>query len=166
MNIKYIKENYHFETLNEKHDLSKFICDSEDLTNFLKNDALNQQKEKLNVTQLVICDNEIIGYASLLADTIVLKNVKEKKIRKVIKSKLNTTNKKRLIPAIKIGRFAINKKYSNKGLGRHILYNILQTINKISEESIGVRFVVVEGSHVLNFYKKIGFENLSKMIIK
>ena len=98
-----------------------------------------------------------------MADTIVLKNVKEKDIRKVIKSKLNTTNKKRLIPAIKIGRFAIDKKYSNKGLGTHILYNILQTINKISEESIGIRFVVVEAyAHVLNFYKKVGFVNLSK----
>lgn len=163
MNIKYIKENYHFETLNEKHDLSKFICDSEDLTNFLKNDALNQQKEKLNVTKLVICDNEIIGYVSLLTDTIVLKNIKENEIRKIIKSKLNTTNKKRLIPAIKIGRFAINKKYSNKGLGTYILYNVLREINKISKEVIGVRFVVVEGyAPVLNFYKKIGFVNLKK----
>ena len=82
MNIKYIKENYHFETLNKNHNLEDFECESKDLTDFLKNDALKQQKEKLNVTQLVICDKEIIGYASLLADTIVLKNVKEKILEK------------------------------------------------------------------------------------
>ena len=36
MDIEYIKENYYFEILNEKHDLSNFECDSNDLTNFLK----------------------------------------------------------------------------------------------------------------------------------
>ena len=46
MDIEYIKENYKFETLTEKHDLSNFECDSADLNDFLKNDALNQQMVK------------------------------------------------------------------------------------------------------------------------
>ena len=66
MDIKYIKENYKFETLNENHDLSEFESDSEDLNDFLKNDALIQQNAKLNLTKLVICDSEIIGFVSLL----------------------------------------------------------------------------------------------------
>lgn len=44
MDIEYIKENYRFETLTDEHDLSKFKCESDDLNDFLKNDALTQQK--------------------------------------------------------------------------------------------------------------------------
>ena len=39
MDIEYIKENYRFETLNGKHDLSDFKCESDDLTDFLKDDS-------------------------------------------------------------------------------------------------------------------------------
>ena len=66
MDIEYIKQNYRFETLTDEHDLSNFECDSEDLTNFLKDDALTQQNRKLNLTKLIMCDSEIIGYVSLL----------------------------------------------------------------------------------------------------
>lgn len=39
MEISYIKENYRFEILSDKHDLSKFNCGVVDLNNFLKYDA-------------------------------------------------------------------------------------------------------------------------------
>ena len=65
MEIDYIKENYRFEILTNQHDLSKFNCGVEDLNNFLKYDALNQQDMNLNLTHLVICDDEIIGFVSL-----------------------------------------------------------------------------------------------------
>lgn len=45
MKINDIKNNYYFETLDETHDLSDFDCG--DLNNFLKEDALKQQKEKV-----------------------------------------------------------------------------------------------------------------------
>lgn len=70
MDIEYIKDNYNFETPSEKHDLSNFECDSEDLNDFLKNDALKQQKEKLNLTKLITCNDEIIGFVFLLRNSI------------------------------------------------------------------------------------------------
>ena len=51
MDIEYIKNNYIFETLTDTHDLSDFECESDDLNDFLKNDALKQQNEKLNLTK-------------------------------------------------------------------------------------------------------------------
>ena len=48
--------------MTEKHDLSQFESKSKDLNDFIQNDALNQQKLNLNINQLIICDNEIIGY--------------------------------------------------------------------------------------------------------
>lgn len=51
-----------------------------------------------------------------------------------------------------------------KGLGSHILDNILANLKKISKNNIGFRFIIVEGyAKALNFYiLKNGFENLEK----
>jgi hypothetical protein len=73
MEIKYIKDNYYFETLTSTHDLSDFNCESEDLTNFLINDALDQQTDKINLTKLIMCNGEVIGFVTLLTDTIEIK---------------------------------------------------------------------------------------------
>lgn len=104
MNINYIKNNYKFETLTSNHDLNNFECTSKDLTEFLKKDALKQQENKLNLTKLITCDNEIIGYFSLLTDAIPLKNIREKSTKYDIKNQLSIKSKNKLLPAIKIGR--------------------------------------------------------------
>lgn len=154
MDIEYIKENYYFEILNEKHDLSNFECDSNDLTNFLKDDALKQQDMNLNLTQLVICDNEIVGFFSLLTDTLKLKTLENNNLKKEIKLELDISENNE-IPAIKIGRLAIDKKYSKKGLGSHILRNILLSILNLSKTKVGLRFVTVDAyATSLNFYVK------------
>lgn len=114
MDIEYIKENYRFETLNDEHDLSYFKCDSDDLNDFLKNDALTQQKSKLNVTKVVMCDDVIVGYVSLLTDTIPLKDIRDEDTKQDTKDQLNITSKKRKLPAIKIGRLAVDEGYANK----------------------------------------------------
>ena len=143
MEISYIKENYRFEILPDKHDLSKFNCGVVDLNNFLKYDALNQQDMNLNLTHLVICDDEIIGFVSLLTDTIKLKTIEDRGLKNEIKEELNISENNE-IPAIKIGRLAIDKKYSKKGVGSHILRNVLLNILNLSTSKVGLRFVTID----------------------
>ena len=164
MDIDYIKENYKFETLSEEHDLSEFESDSKDLNDFLKNNALKLQKDKLNLTKLITCDERIIGYVTLLTDSIPLNNIRDDKVKKDIKIQLSITSKKKGLPAIKIGRLAIDKRYSGHGLGSDILMNILFNIKNIAETSVGLRFVTVDGyAKAYNFYVgRNGFNNLKK----
>lgn len=164
MKIEEIKEKYHFENLTEDHDLSEFDCGDDDLNDFLKNDALKQQKSRLNVTKLILYDRKIIGYVSLLTDTLVLKNIQDEKIQLNIKNQLEIKSKNKNISAVKIGRLTLDEKYSGKGLGSHILRNILTNLKIISEKEIGFRFIIVEGyAKSFNFYVvKNGFEYLKK----
>lgn len=162
MTIKEIKDNYYFENLSDKHDLSDFDCGDKDLNDFLKNDALAQQNARLNVTKLIMCDGNIIGFTSILTDGIMIKKIRNEKVKLEIKEKLNINSNKKSISAVKIGRLAIDKKYARKGLGSHILNNILKNLKDISEKEVGFRFIIVEGyAKAFNFYvTKNGFEHL------
>ncbi len=161
MEIKEIKENYYFETLNGNHDLSDFDCGDDDMNDFLKNDALTQQESELNVTKLVIYDNNIIGFASLLTDTILIRNIRDENISLNIKRQLNITTKNRSIASVKIGRMAIDKKYHRKNLGTHIIRNIISNLKNISEKEVGFRFIVVDGyARALNRHNCFNHEKL------
>ena len=145
MDIEDIKENYYFETLNENHDLSEFDCGDEDLNNFLKEDALKLQNSKLSHTKLIIYNEKVIGYTSIITDTLILKNIRDQKVKLDIKKELKISNKNKNLPAVKIGRLAIDRKYSGKGLGSDILLNIIYNLKNISNNEIGLRFIIVEG---------------------
>ena len=164
MNIEEIKDNYYFETLNDNHDLSNFDCGDYDLNDFLKNDALKQQNANLNVTKIIVYNRKIIGYASLLTDTLILKNINDENLKMKIKGKLGVKSQNRNVPAVKIGRLALDKRFSGEGLGSHILRNILNSLKEISKNHIGFKFIVVEGyAKAFNFYvTKNGFEHLNK----
>ena len=160
MDRKYILDNYLFKKLSVKYDLSKFNCDSDDLNDFIKNDALKQQEEKLNITQLVICCGKIIGFFSLSADTLRLKDIREDKTKKTIKSHIPQSKE---LPAIKIGRFAISKEYSHQGIGSHIIQHIILNIITLSENELGLRFIIVEAyAKAYKFYKYNNFVNIKK----
>ena len=163
MDIEYIKDNYIFEKLNENHNLEDFECESEDLTKFLKEDALNQQNLNLSLTHVVICDGTVVGYVSILTDAMKLKILEDKETKDKIHTKLNISENN-VIPAIKIGRFAIDKKYAHNGLGKHVFRNVLLSILDISENIVGLRFITVDAyASAFGFYvEKHKFKYLKK----
>lgn len=66
----------------------------------MKNDALEQQKRKLNTTKLVIYEDKIVGFASLLSDTILIRNIIDENISADIKKQLDIQTKNLSIPAV------------------------------------------------------------------
>lgn len=155
MDIEYIKNNFHFEILSEEHDLSNFKCASDDLNDFLKEDALRQQEMNLNITQLAICDGEIVGFVSILTDTLKIKTIKDKSLKEEVKGELNVTGEDNELPAIKIGRFAVAEKYAQKGLGSCIFRNVLLSILLLSKTKVGLRFITVDAyAMAFKFYVK------------
>ena len=91
----------------------------------------------LNLTQLVICDEIIVGYVSILTDSMKLKILEDEETKKEICNELNISENNEL-PAIKIGRFAIDKKYAKQGLGSHIFRNIMLSILDISKNIVWI----------------------------
>lgn len=84
MTIEDIKNNYHYKKLSSKHDLSNFSCGVDDLDDFLREDALKEQEENLSVTYLAIYKEKIIGFVTILNDSIpynIVKNNVESKYK-------------------------------------------------------------------------------------
>ncbi len=142
MYSKEIIENYHYEKLSTKHDLSDFSCGVDDLDEFLKDDALRQQEENLSVTYLAVYKTHILGYVSILADKVEYKKITNKK------------GEYDHYPAVKIGRFAIDEKYKGLGLGNDILDTICIIIKNMSKK-LGISFITVDAyCSARRFYSK------------
>jgi len=126
----------------------------QDLTEFLIKDSISQQAENLNATQLIVCGNEIIGFVTLLADNLNVKKIDDE-TKRLIKKQIPHIKK---VPSIKIGRFAIDNKYANQGLGTMIMEQLIFEIATDISLKVGIRFIIVDGyAKAYNFYKNTNF---------
>jgi len=128
-----------------------FDCGNDDLNEFLNDDALKHQKEKIAVTYLCFYESEFVGYFSWLTDAIDIKG-KDKRVFKKIGMNYRT------YPAIKLGRLAIDKKYAKSGVGSYLIDRMLKGVTFFSEY-LGCRFATVDAyADAKEFYKKLGFK--------
>ncbi len=146
--INLIPNDFKVSQLMPFHDLSSFDCGNPDLNDFIKNDALRQQRDdQTSKTYLVIYENKIVGFFTLLTDTIKLK--KEERTAKGLNVPYTE------FPAVKIGRLGIVKEMQNKGLGKLCIQFIT---GQILESFAGSRFITTDAySNSAGFYEKLGF---------
>ena len=152
------------EKLDDKHSLSNFKSYEKELVNFLIEDALNNQKQKLSVTFLWFYGKNIVGYVTLLNDKINLEgNLKEFFREKDIHYKS--------LPALKIGRLCVHDDFLKRGIGRLMVLFAIKQANEISENKSGCRFITLDAKRnekreldSIHFYKKLGFKMLKERI--
>jgi GNAT superfamily N-acetyltransferase len=157
-------EDINIQKLNESHIsiLRGFKSYEQELINFLIEDALNNQNQKISVTFLWIYENNLVGYITLLNDKINLEgNLKEYFREKEIPYKS--------LPALKVGKLCVHDNYLRRGIGKLMLKFATQQANKISETTAGCRFITLDAKRnekreldSIHFYKKFGFEILKE----
>ena len=150
--------------LTEDYPIKPFDCEDEDLNDFLFNEAVSYQKELLATTFVMENDKQTLGYYSLLNDSLQLKEemfTSKSQFRKFLRE-LMPYSKRHLktIPALKIGRLAIDKTFKGKGLGSVIMANIISRCIKMNEEQ-ACRLITVDAyKQAVPFYQKMGFKFL------
>lgn len=140
--------------------LQDFRSYEHELVDFLIEDALNNQNQRLSLTFLWFYNNALVSYITLLNDRINLEGdlkyfFKEKGI--LYKS----------LPALKIGRLCVHDSFLRKGLGRLMVVFALQIVGEISKTKSGCRFLTLDAKQNSNmpfspvdFYKKLDFKSL------
>ena len=102
-----------FKPLDASCDVSQFHSTEQELDDFLKEDALNNQLNRLSVTFLAYWNDNLMGYFTLINDSIVAEAVTE--------SDREPSWAYRKYPAIKIARMARHRDFDNKGIGTLML---------------------------------------------
>jgi len=134
-------EDTRIDPLNGDHDFSDFDCASDDLTDFIKNDARHEQECMLSRTYLFLHEGSVIGFVSLSADSVLAPRLKkEDVVRKRDGSKPIYSS----LPCILIGRLAVVRRYERQGIGTNILYWAIGLITNVVCKSVGCRYITVD----------------------
>ena len=150
--------------LTEGYPIKPFDCEDEDLNDFLFNEATPYQKELLATTFVMENDKQTLGYYSLLNDSLQLREdmfASKSQFRKFLRELMPYPKRHlKTIPALKIGRLAIDKTFKGKGLGSVIMANIISKCIKMNEEQ-ACRLITVDAyKQAVPFYQKMGFKFL------
>lgn len=124
------------------HDVANFDCGDADLNDFLKNDAVKYQHDHLSHTRLVFLNGSLVGYLTLLADSIILMTSEKRRALDKTKAQIRSVF---TIPAVKIGRLGIQKEFQRSGVGRQLLIYTVGLVVRINRElNVGVRFITLD----------------------
>ncbi len=144
------------EKLTDNHNLTSFDCGDVDLNEFLTDDAIPFQEKRIATTYIVIINDRVAAYFSLLNDKVSRTDVSKSAWRKLKKLFAHSKHRSNY-PAIKIGRFAVCKDFASQGLGSVIMDAIKQSVNEKSQYS-AFRFLTVDAYiSAIPFYLKSGF---------
>lgn len=132
--------------LSSVYDLKRFDCGDADLNDFIQNDALKYEEERLASTFLVIYEEKLLaGFFSLVNDSIRLKDDEEDDL-------LRSTE----YPATKIARLAVQKELQKRGLGKLMIQIAIALILECKHGAS--RFVTVDSyPAVVKWYERFGF---------
>ena len=152
--------------LTEGYSIKPFDCEDEDLNDFLFNEATPYQKDLLATTFVMENDEQTLGYYSLLNDSLQLREdmfASKSQFRKFLRELMPYPKRHlKTIPALKIGRLAIDKSFKGKGLGSVIMANIISKCIKMNKEQ-ACRLITVDAyKQAIPFYQKMGFKFLTE----
>ncbi|MDP3734045.1 MAG: GNAT family N-acetyltransferase [Nanoarchaeota archaeon] len=158
---KLIVNDLKIERISENHNLKEFKSYEQELTNFLMEDALNNQNHRISVTYLWFLNTgELVGYVTLLNDRINL----EGDLKDIFRQKGIQYHS---LPALKIGRLCVDDRFLRKGIGTMMIDFSIKVAFHIFEKYSGCRFVVLDAKRnatndPIHFYKKLGFKELKE----
>lgn len=134
--------------LSADHDTSQFHCQHESLTLWLQKHALTNNGRRGSRTH-VVCDGaRVIGFYALAAGSVQHEHA----------PKAVTRNMPKPIPAIVLGRLAVDADYQGQGIGAGLLQDaILRALNAANDIAARVLLCHAIDDDARSFYVSHGF---------
>jgi hypothetical protein len=108
-------KNLFVSALSDRFDLTDFSCGRDDIDDFLKDDALQYQNQKLASTYLVHSREQVIvGYFSILNDSLSVRSIAGNE-RNRFNRRLPNNKRINQYPSIKIGRVGVSEELHGTG---------------------------------------------------
>jgi predicted GNAT family N-acyltransferase len=141
--------------LDASHDRTRFACEEESLTNYLKTQVSQDIKRRVSICFVKTdAGNRVIGYYTLASESLGRDTIPE-----VYRNQVPTSYN---APVILLGRLARDISLKGTGLGEELLLDALERAYTLSAVSIGAMAVVVDpiNAKATQFYEKYGFIKL------
>lgn len=137
------------ELISAEHILNDFDCGNDTLNTWLKSRALDNQN-KFSTTRVVCVAQKVIAYY-----TLVYGSVNRDEMTRSFK-----TNAPEKIPVMILGRLAVDKRYQEKSIGKHLLKEVLiKTIEASRIAAVRGLLVHAIDDKAKAFYQHYGFLN-------
>jgi len=136
------------EPLNSTHHLEDFNCGLDDLDQWLKQRSLKNEAQGASRTYVVCVNQKVIAYYCLAAGAVKNSQVPGRVRR----------NMPDPIPVMILGRLAVDKAWTRRGIGRALVRDaILRTLQ--AAEIVGIRAILVHAisEEAKLFYESCGF---------
>ena len=153
-----------YKRLNESTPLLSFDCGNADLTDYYYNSAKRDISKLLTVVYFLPSEDKTVLFFTLSNDKISEIEIKDgepvysKSFFRRIKDKFGRAKHRRDYPAVKIGRFGVNKEF--RGNGQHWGSKTLDFIKRwmVTDNKTGCCFITVDAyATAVEFYLKNGF---------
>jgi GNAT superfamily N-acetyltransferase len=135
--------------LEQNHNRREFDCGEEALNDYIRRYARQSQDNDAARVFVVLDDNKVVGFYTISSLAVSSGEV-PRDLAKGMPSQ---------IPAVLIGRFAVDKAYQSIGIGRALLRDAFHRIANVSED-IGIKAVIVDAKtpEVRRWYiEQVGF---------
>lgn len=137
------------ELLTANHDIESFDCDDEALNEWLNRSAPRNQQEGSSRTWVVDHDGRVVAFYA--SSTAVVTRIEA--------TRRAARNQPDPLPAMLLGRLAVDRNHQGKGLAAALLKHFLLTALDVAALT-GVRVVLVHAkdTQAASFYRHFGFE--------
>lgn len=132
-----------------------FDCGSGTMNEFILTDeAREYEKELLGKTTLVHLGPHLVAYYTLSNDAFRLKDLQGLKIG----SPLDDLPVG-VIPAVFVGRLAVDKKWKRRGIGSHIIHEALSYAAECASKRCAIRLLMLHAKKdAVGFYERLEFK--------
>jgi GNAT superfamily N-acetyltransferase len=148
-------ESYRVELLGRQHDRTAFSCGVDALDRYFQQQAGQDQRRSVAIPYVLVdvATGRVAGYYTLSTFSIVPERLPEALVRKLPRYDV--------LPAILVGRLAVDQRYRGQRLGGALLIDALRRCLGISRE-VGAIGVVVDAKDdsARSFYEHYGFIRL------
>jgi GNAT superfamily N-acetyltransferase len=136
--------------LSADHHINDFDCGDEALNRWLEHRTSQNQVEGGSRTWVVTVENQVVAYYAS-STAVLLRAEATPRARR---------NQPDPLPAMLLGRLAVDTKYQGAGLGAALLKHFLVKALDVAQIT-GVRVVLVHAMHATaaSFYARYGFES-------
>jgi len=132
---------------------STFFCTDNDLNDFIHNEALQDMQNGYSVTHLVKRDGFIVGFFTLVTDSIETKMIAKDEFPDYSYRKL---------PAMKIARLATHREFERQHIGKFMVNEALKRAYNLTRH-IGCSVITVDAKvDAVPFYEKYAFFKAKK----